>query len=152
MTPFQHFFKVNNFIEIHAYEWAYRSKVSDRLLNHIQFKCFCSDGIGLSRCLCGTGAVEYIKFSRLFDATIKSNQNISSLEGQAMTYPSKGSTLVKEDSWGNCWKPGCTHVTHHIVLIQSLGYEKNCRRILRLPWERSCKELRNESPHDIAGP
>ena len=40
----------------------------------------------------------------------------------------------------------------HIVQIQRLGYEKNCRRNPMLPWEHPCKERWNEPPHDIAGP
>ena len=37
-------------------------------------------------------------------------------------------------------------------LIQSLGYEKNCRRVLRLPSERPLRELRNKPPRNIARP
>ena len=39
----------------------------------------------------------------------------------------------------------------HIVQIQTIGYEKNCSRNLRLPWKRPWKELRNEHKHDIDG-
>ena len=40
----------------------------------------------------------------------------------------------------------------HIAQIGKLGYKKNCRRNLRLPWERPHQELSNEPPHEGSCP
>ena len=84
--------------------------------------------------------------------------------GQTEEDPPGNLPHIKSDAGSGCWpaEPPGSHphprklslgyFQVHIVQIQMLGYKKNCRRNLRLPWERPCKGLRNEPPHYIAGP